>query len=91
LREQGKGAWANYNPRLRAALGRGEQAPAGTLAVPGAQGPAGQLAGAAPVRGGVDVTVTHKNPPPGTTIAATGTGDVNLAQPRVEYAQLGVA
>ena len=46
--------------------------------------------GAAPVSGNVDITVTHRNPPPGATIAAAGTGDVTVAQPRVEYAQLAV-
>ncbi|MGU3544516.1 hypothetical protein [Methylobacterium sp. A52T] len=31
LRNGGVGNWANYNPRLRAALARGEQAPVGTI------------------------------------------------------------
>ena len=66
--------------------------PAGVLArIPQAEGAPGELAtGAAPARGSVDVTVTHRNPPRGATIAATGTGDVSVAQPRVEYSQLSV-
>jgi hypothetical protein len=86
---QGIRNWSDYDAPLRAALARGEQAPAALLAgIP--QGAPRQVAGGPPVSGSVDVTVTHRNPPAGATIAATGTGDVNIAQPRVEYAQLAV-
>lgn len=43
-----------------------------------------QVTGGAPVSGAVDITVTHKNPPPGATVTAAGTGDVNVAAPRTE-------
>ena len=49
-----------------------------------------QVAQAAPVRGGVDVTLTHRNPPPGTALTATATGDATIAPPRVEFSQLAV-
>jgi hypothetical protein len=58
--------------------------------MPGAEGAPAQMAGAPPVRGSVDVTVTHKNPPAGSSVTATGSGDVNVGGPRVEFAQLGV-
>jgi hypothetical protein len=91
-RESGEQNWLKYNANLRAAVARGEQMPAGVLArIPQAEGAPGELAtGAAPARGSVDVTVTHRNPPRGATIAATGTGDVSVAPPRVEYSQLSV-
>ena len=39
----------------------------------------------APVNGAVDVSITHKNPPPNSAVTATGTGAVNVAPPRVEH------
>ena len=50
----------------------------------GAQGAPAQVTGGPPVSGSVDVTVKHVNPPPGATVTASGTGDVNLEAPRVE-------
>jgi hypothetical protein len=54
------------------------------------QGAPVQVTGGQSVSGKVDVAITHKNPPPGTRITATGIGDVAVAQPRVEYSQLAV-
>jgi hypothetical protein len=54
-----------------------------------AQGPPGTLAtGLTPPSGSVDVTVTHKNAPPGVGLSASATGDVNLMPPRTEHQQL---
>lgn len=53
-----------------------------------AEGKPAEVTGGPPVNGSVDVTITHKNPPPGATLAANGTGDVNLAPPRTERQQL---
>jgi hypothetical protein len=39
----------------------------------------------APVNGAVDVSITHKNPPPNSAVTATGSGAVNVAPPRVEH------
>lgn len=39
----------------------------------------------AKINGAVDVSITHKNPPPDSAVTATGTGNVNVAPPRVEY------
>ena len=50
-----------------------------------------QVTGGPPVSGSVDVTVTHRNPPPGVTVAAKGAGDVNVAPPRTEQQQLAAA
>ena len=43
---------------------------------------------AAPLKGAVDVSITHKNPPPDSAVTATGSGAVNVAPPRVERQQL---
>lgn len=40
---------------------------------------------AAPVKGSVDVSITHKNPPPDSAVTAKGTGQVNVAPPKVEH------
>lgn len=37
-----------------------------------------------PVKGAVDVSITHKNPPPNSAVTATGSGAVNVAPVRVE-------
>jgi hypothetical protein len=58
------------------------------LQMPQAEGKPVQVTGGPPVSGSVDVTVTHRNPPPGVTVAAKGTGDVNVASPRIEQQQL---
>lgn len=50
-----------------------------------AQAPAVTTAGAAPVNGAVDINVTHKNPPPNSSVTAQGTGAVNVAPVRVEH------
>ena len=42
----------------------------------------------ASANGSVDVSITHKNPPPDSAVTATGTGAVNVAPPRVERQQL---
>jgi muramidase (phage lysozyme) len=39
----------------------------------------------APVNGSVDVSITHNNPPPNSSVTASGTGNVNVAPVRVEY------
>ena len=41
-----------------------------------------------PVNGAVDVSITHRNPPPNAAVTATGSGSVNVAPPRVEHAAL---
>ena len=51
----------------------------------------GGTTGGPPVSGSVDVTVTHRNPPPGVTVTAKGGGDVNVAPPRIEQQQLASA
>lgn len=54
-----------------------------------AAGAPAQVTGGAPVSGAVDVTITHKNPPAGSSLTATASGDgVNLVAPRTEYGQL---
>jgi hypothetical protein len=58
---------------------------------PKAEGAPMQVTGGPPVSGSVDVTVTHRNPPPGVTVAAKGAGDVNVAPPRIEQQQLAAA
>jgi hypothetical protein len=61
------------------------------LMAPQAEGKPVQVTGGPPVSGSVDVTVTHRNPPPGVTVAAKGAGDVNVAPPRIEQQQLAAA
>lgn len=59
---------------------------------PAANGPAvGPLIpGGALANGAVDVTITHRNAPAGTQLAATGTGNgINLAPPRIEHQEFG--
>jgi hypothetical protein len=56
-----------------------------TPPVPPAQVP---VATAATINGSVKVDVTHRNPPPDSSITATGSGSVNVAPPRVERQQL---
>jgi hypothetical protein len=56
-----------------------------------AEGTPAQVTGGPPVSGSVDVTITHRNPPPGVTVAATGTGAVAVAPPRTEQQQLTAA
>jgi Phage tail lysozyme len=41
-----------------------------------------------PLNGSVDVSITHRNPPPNAAVTATGSGSVNVAPPRVEHAAL---
>lgn len=50
-----------------------------------------QVTGGAPVSGAVDVNITHRNPPPGTTLTATSTGDVNVPAPKTEQQQFAFA
>jgi hypothetical protein len=38
-----------------------------------------------PVNGAVDVSITHKNPPPNSAVTASGSGSVNVAPVRVEH------
>lgn len=72
-------------------LGQYRSGLAAPVGAPKATGEPAQVTGGAPVTGSVDVTITHKNPPPGATLAATGTGDVNVAPPRTERQQLNAA
>jgi hypothetical protein len=44
-----------------------------------------QITAGAGASGAVDVTITHKNPPPGASVRATGNGDVNVGAPRTEW------
>lgn len=37
------------------------------------------------INGAVDVSITHKNPPPDAAVTAKGSGQVNVGTPRVEY------
>jgi hypothetical protein len=37
------------------------------------------------INGAVDVSITHKNPPPDAAVTAKGSGSVNVAPPRVEF------
>jgi hypothetical protein len=53
-----------------------------------AEGAPAQVTGGAPVSGAVDINITHRNPPPNVTVAATGTGDVNVGTPRTEQQQM---
>lgn len=57
----------------------------------GAEGKPAEVTGGPSVSGSVDVTVTHRNPPPGTTIEAKGRGDVDVPPPRTEQQQLTAA
>ena len=56
-----------------------------------AAGAPAQVTGGPPVSGSVDVTITHKNPPPGAVVTASATGDANVAPPRTEQQQLSAA
>jgi|HubBroStandDraft_3_1064219.scaffolds.fasta_scaffold00005_29 hypothetical protein len=56
-----------------------------------AQGAPVEVTGGPPVSGSVDITVTHKNPPPGATVTARGQGDVNVDDPRTEHQTLAAA
>jgi hypothetical protein len=42
------------------------------------------------ISGAVDVSITHRNPPPDSTVTAKGSGMVNLAPPRTERASLTI-
>jgi GH24 family phage-related lysozyme (muramidase) len=66
-------------------------APAAPAPAPAAGKPA-QVTGGPPVSGSVDVTITHKNPPPGAVVTASATGDgLTVAPPRTEQQQLSAA
>jgi hypothetical protein len=54
-----------------------------TPPVPGA--PAVNVAQSTPPNGAVDVSITHKNAPPNSSVTATGSGSVNVAPVRVEH------
>jgi muramidase (phage lysozyme) len=55
---------------------------------PVASAPPVAMPPAPPVNGSVDVSITHRNPPPNAAVTATGSGSVNVAPPRVEHAAL---
>jgi hypothetical protein len=61
------------------------KAPPVAAAPPVATAPPVQVGQAAPVNGAVDVSITHKNPPPNSAVTATGSGSVNVAPVRVEH------
>jgi ABC-type transporter Mla subunit MlaD len=63
-------------------------APAVPAAPAVAAAPPAQVAQAAPVNGAVDVSITHKNPPPNSAVTATGSGSVNVAPVRVEHQEM---
>jgi GH24 family phage-related lysozyme (muramidase) len=57
-----------------------------------AQGAPAQVAGGPPaMSGSVDVTITHKNAPPGSFVTASAAGDANVSRPRTEQQQLSAA
>jgi hypothetical protein len=56
-----------------------------------AQGAPAQVTGGPPVSGSVDVTITHKNPPPGSFVTASASGDASVSRPRTEQQQLSAA
>jgi hypothetical protein len=59
---------------------------ASAQAPPVAAAPPVQVAQAQqPVNGAVDVSITHKNPPPNSAVTASGSGSVNVAPVRVEH------
>jgi hypothetical protein len=58
---------------------------------PRAMGAPAEVTGGPPVSGSVDVTVKHVNPPPGASVQASGTGDVDVQAPRVEQQQFTYA
>jgi muramidase (phage lysozyme) len=67
--------------------------PAAPVTPPAPPVPAAPATPAAPVtvppptppNGAVDVSITHKNPPPNSSVTATGSGSVNVAPVRVEH------
>jgi hypothetical protein len=62
-----------------------QQYAAGPAVPPVAQGAPLAAPGAAGASGAVDVTITHKNAPPGASVSANGTGGVNVAPPRTVW------
>jgi hypothetical protein len=74
-----------------AARGLPEVTPPANAELASAQGAPVEVTGGPPVSGSVDITVTHKNPPPGATVTARGQGDVNVDDPRTEHQTLAAA
>ena len=79
-------SYASAGGRLRYARQAHELAMASPANL--AQGAPAEVTGGPPVSGSVDVTVTHKNPPPGATVTASATGDATVGEPRTEQQQL---
>jgi GH24 family phage-related lysozyme (muramidase) len=78
-------------PAAQAPAAQAPAAQAPAAQAPTAQGPPVQVEGApgAPgASGNVNVTVTHRNPPPNTSTTARGSGDVTVAPVRVEQQEL---
>ena len=79
-------SYASAGGRLRYARQAHELAMASPANL--AQGAPAEVTGGPPVSGAVDVTITHKNPPPGATVTASATGDATVGAPRTEQQQL---
>ena len=79
-------SYASAGGRLRYARQAHELAMASPANL--AQGAPAEVTGGPPVNGAVDVTITHKNPPPGATVTASATGDATVGAPRTEQQQL---
>ena len=79
-------SYASAGGRLRYARQAHELAMASPANL--AQGAPAEVTGGPPVNGAVDVTITHKNPPPGATVTASATGDATVGEPRTEQQQL---
>jgi hypothetical protein len=64
------------------------RAPADTQVAQAQAPPVAAPPAAPPVNGAVDVNITHKNPPPNSSVTAQGTGAVNVAPVKVEQQNL---
>lgn len=64
---------------------RGRYAEQALQHLPSAVAPPATVPPPQKVNGAVDVSITHKNPPPNSAVTATGSGAVNVAPPRVEH------
>jgi Phage tail lysozyme len=81
------GTRGNYADQIASALPLPPRPPAQVPPVASAP-PAAMPPAAPPINGSVDVSITHRNPPPNAAVTATGSGSVNVAPPRVEHAAL---
>jgi muramidase (phage lysozyme) len=82
IEQAGGNTVGRFSSRLATNIGRHREA------MQIAQGAPAEVTGGPPVNGAVDVTITHKNPPPGATVTASATGDATVGAPRTEQQQL---